>query len=100
MSDRALQVCDLCGGVDDHPRHLDYRRVEAPSADVIRRALDAGADDRLVAVLTDTTTTVHHLDCGAQQIGCDTCTASEARTGGKRGTELVKTLDKLNSEGK
>lgn len=101
MSDRTLQVCDVCGGVDTDPRHFDAgfdaTRIPAPTGDVIRRAMDAGATDEHLAALNDTTTSVHHLDCGAGQ-GCGVCTDLHERAGGKHGKALDKALTDLNKE--
>lgn len=78
---RALRVCDLCGGVDDHPRHVIAGSVEdtfeRPSDDIVNKVLDASpADDRarLLRELTDTGSSDRHLDCCAEA-GCptDTC---------------------------
>jgi hypothetical protein len=78
---RALRVCDLCGGVDDHPRHVIAGDVTdaftAPGDDIVNKVLDAAptADRaRLLRELNDTTSSDRHLDCCAQA-GCptDTC---------------------------
>ncbi|HEX2550885.1 MAG TPA: hypothetical protein VHK64_04765 [Nocardioidaceae bacterium] len=78
---RALRVCDLCGGVDDHPRHVITSNgvtvVEAPSEDIVNKVLDAAPKEeraRLLRDLQDTTTSDRHLDCCAEA-GCptDTC---------------------------
>lgn len=76
--DRPLRVCDLCGGVDDHPRHSfagtipDAQLVAPPTQDVVDRVLDAAPPDRraeLLAALFDQATTDRHLDCCAAA-GC------------------------------
>lgn len=75
---RVLRVCDLCGGVDDHPRHViangDFTR---PSDEIINKVLDAAPAEeraRLVNDLIDTSSSDRHLDCCAAA-GCptDTC---------------------------
>jgi hypothetical protein len=76
---RALQVCDVCGGVDDHPRHHaaggQADRFEAPSPNLIRKVAAACADlspdvaDQLMVELLDTGTTSRHLDC-CRKAGC------------------------------
>ncbi len=78
---RALRVCDLCGGVDDHPRHVlagkDEDTYPKPGEDILNRVLDAAPKEhraRLVADLMDTSSSDRHLDCCALA-GCptDTC---------------------------
>jgi hypothetical protein len=77
---RLVRVCDLCGGVDDHPRHVIAGTAEeafpAPSDDIVSKVLDAApATDRarLLRELMDTTSSDRHLDCCAQA-GCPTGT--------------------------
>jgi hypothetical protein len=75
---RALQVCDLCGGVDDHPRHTlagflaDTYQAADPAivAKVAQAAPDADRE-RLVAEAMDTGTTSRHKDC-CRAAGCPT----------------------------
>ena len=75
---RPLRVCDLCGGVDDHPRHSivgavpGQDLVAAPSDEVIERVTAAApARDRarLLRELLDTTVSDRHLDC-CRKAGC------------------------------
>lgn len=77
---RALRVCDLCGGVDDHPRHVlagnEPDAFARPGDEIMSRVLDAApAEDRvrLVRDLVDTTSSDRHLDCCAAA-GCPTGT--------------------------
>ena len=94
---RALRVCDLCGGVDDHPRHTfagTDTGVYAPSVDVLAKvAREAPEADvhRLIADLLDTSSREHHLDCCAAA-GCPTGTCGEVMHAarGKRGAALLK----------
>lgn len=74
---RVLRVCDLCGGIDDHPRHViangDFPR---PSDEILNKVLDAAPAEeraRLVNDLIDTTSSDRHLDCCAAA-GCPTNT--------------------------
>jgi len=76
--DRPLRVCDLCGQVDDHPRHGLVGSVPgqaimaAPAEDIVNKVLDAAPADqraRLMRELTDTSTSDRHLDCCAAA-GC------------------------------
>lgn len=78
---RILRVCDLCGGVDDHPKHVVAGGrpdlFPAPTPEVIRAVLaNAPTDeaDRLLAELIDTSASDRHLDCCAAA-GCpeNTC---------------------------
>ena len=81
---RRLRVCDLCGGVDDHPRHViagqQSEAFPAATGEVLRKVLAATADlptdeqDRLLSDLMDTTSSDRHFDCCAAA-GCpaDTC---------------------------
>jgi hypothetical protein len=79
---RVLRVCDLCGGVDDHPRHViagtDPANFEKPSDDIVNKVLDSAPRDergRLLADLMDTSSSDRHLDCCAAA-GCPTGTCS------------------------
>lgn len=78
---RPLRVCDLCGQVDDHPRHSIAGTVPGqgnfgPSSEEIGarvvRAVNAAPEDqrsRLLRDFYDTTTSDRHLDCCAAA-GC------------------------------
>lgn len=73
---RVLRVCDLCGGVDDHPRHViagtERDAFTRPPDEILNKVLDAApAEDRarLVNDLLDTTSSDRHLDCCAAA-GC------------------------------
>ncbi len=77
---RALCVCDLCGGVDNHPRHVlaggDAGTYPKPGEDILNRVLDAAPKEhraRLVNDLVDTSSSRRHLDCCALA-GCPTQT--------------------------
>jgi hypothetical protein len=59
---RPLRGCDVCGRVDDHPRHVQVGGTAGP---VIR-----------------------HHDCCASR-GCPTCTQTEAENAGRRGQDLI-----------
>lgn len=97
---RILRVCDLCGGVDDHPRHvIAGQQVDAfasPSGDTVRKVLAATADlpqveqDRLLGDLVDTTSSDRHLDCCAAA-GCPTGTCGPQVEGvkGKTGKAML-----------
>jgi hypothetical protein len=79
-SGRVLRVCDLCGGVDDHPRHViagtEKGAVPAPSDEIIGKVADAAPPaerGRLMRELMDTSSSDRHLDCCAAS-GCPTGT--------------------------
>ncbi|GAA2681744.1 hypothetical protein [Actinoplanes palleronii] len=94
---RALRVCDLCGGIDDHPRHSllggDLGVFPKPEpAIVLRVTQTAPADqvERLLTELLDTGTTDRHLDC-CREAGCPTGDCNRRTAGGEdlRGTDLL-----------
>ena len=64
-SDRPLRGCNLCGGYDDHPRHVQT---------------------------VDGRPFLAHIDCCAAN-GCETCAETEEATGGLRGSELIDHLN-------
>lgn len=97
---RALRVCDLCGQVDDHPRHViaghDAEAFPRPFDDIVNRVLEAAPSAeraRLVRELTDTSSSDRHLDCCAQA-GCptDTCGPQVAGAEGKTGAAMLRHL--------
>jgi hypothetical protein len=97
---RALHVCDLCGGVDDHPRHSllggEAGAHPEPSVEIVRTVAAAVADqdqataDRLLTELLDTGTTDRHLDC-CRAAGCPTGDCDRRTVGAEelRGAELL-----------
>jgi hypothetical protein len=103
---RPLRVCDLCGGVDDHPRHSlagtipGYEGFPRPSQDVVDRVLDSAAGEdraRLLRDLYDTATSDRHLDCCAAagcpepgELSCANRTAGAKGTGKAMLTHLTK----------
>lgn len=105
---RALRVCDLCGGVDDHPRHVIAGTrggpdvVERPSTENVTKVMDATRDlpkedgQRLLDAFLDTTSSDRHLDCCAEA-GCptDTCgpQVSDAPGVGKKMLEHLMSIE-------
>ena len=94
--DRPLRVCDLCGGVDDHPRHTfggpQFNAFRSPPDDVIDKVLaNAPADQRgrLLRELMDTSSLDLHKDC-CRDAGCPTgeCATELDEVGELRGLEL------------
>ncbi len=99
---RALRVCDLCGGVDDHPRHVlaggDPDTFPKPTPELIRivlEAVPAEDADRLLGDLLDTGTSDRHMDC-CRATGCPdgSCGAVTAGVEGLRGADLLTHLTK------
>lgn len=99
---RTLRVCDVCGGVDDHPRHViaggEADRFDRPSDEILGRVMDAAPPAeriRLVRELLDTGTSDRHMDC-CRDAGCPdgTCDRVTAGAESKRGAALLKHLMK------
>lgn len=99
---RLVRVCDLCGGVDDHPRHVlaggTADVFPQPGDDILQRVLDAAPPEdraRLVRDLLDTSSSDRHMDC-CREAGCPTGTCGEQTAGAenKRGADLLKHLMK------
>jgi hypothetical protein len=94
---RALRVCDLCGGVDDHPRHVltggEVGKYDPPTVEMIARVLEqAPAEEaaRLVRELVDTGSQDRHMDC-CRAAGCPagTCGPQTAGAEDLRGGDLL-----------
>jgi hypothetical protein len=73
---RPLRICDVCGQVDDHPRHLvGYLPDElVVNEDHIAAVIAVGGlspEERATIVqdIIDTTTQFRHFDC-CSQVGC------------------------------
>lgn len=95
---RVIKVCDICGGVDDHPRHVIAGTVTdvmpQPEPSVIARVVELAPPDerdRLIRDLLDTSSQERHLDCCAE-VGCPTGMCPEVihAAGSKRGAALLK----------
>lgn len=93
---RPLRVCDLCGGVDDHPRHSFGGPLtgvfRAPSDETVEKVLAAAPDAdraRLLRELMDTSSLDLHKDC-CRDAGCPTgdCDDELSEVGDLRGPEL------------
>ena len=102
---RLLRVCDLCGGVDDHPRHVIVggpEVVAAPSEATVAAVVAAAPSDdlaRLLRDLYDTSASDRHLDC-CRAAGCPdgSCGRQTAGAEGKRGGDLLEHLMTLAEE--
>lgn len=104
---RALQICDGCGGVDDHPRHHggggQLGMHPLPTPELVRKVQAATAEldtvdaERLMTELLDTGTTSYHKDC-CRAKGCPTgeCDTELEGWDGKTGAGLLKHLTKEN----
>jgi hypothetical protein len=93
---RSLRVCDLCGGVDDHPRHSfggpRPNTFRAPPKEIVEKVLDNSPDEvrhELLAALYDTSSLDLHKDC-CRDAGCPTeqCVEELDEVGELRGPEL------------
>lgn len=98
---RPLRICDSCGQIDDHPRHVfvadPASRGGVSSAEVLRKALNAAKTDAekdaVIAASMDNETLTKHMDC-CEADGCPDGSCTEVRKGAedKKGAELVKHL--------
>lgn len=92
---RPVRVCDSCGGVDDHPRHVvatePGRGATRPEvAEAALAAVPAAARADVVRQVNDTSTTMKHMDCcradGCPDGSCHTLTRGAED---KRGADLL-----------
>jgi hypothetical protein len=103
---RPLRVCDLCGAVDDHPRHVVAGVVDGvfrPSAGAVDRVLAEAPEDRrgeLVAALLDTASSDRHLDC-CRDAGCPDGSCGRITEGaeGLTGADLLAHITTLAEKG-
>lgn len=87
MPDRPLRYCDICGGIDDHPRHvIAVPSGGRPSPEFL--ATVAPGPVLAAAELASDTVLCRHMDCCAE-VGCEVCAATEAAAGGVRGQVLI-----------
>lgn len=75
---RPYRPCDVCGVVDDHPRHSfgnanpGTQMIVQPSAKVIAKTLETAPKElaeEILADLLDLSTTDRHMDC-CREAGC------------------------------
>lgn len=103
---RVLKVCDVCGGVDDHPRHViagstaDVFEPVNPAivAAVVANAAKVAPEEecnRLIADLLDRSSQERHMDCCAKA-GCPTGACPEVMhaAGSRRGAALLNHIKK------
>jgi hypothetical protein len=97
---RLLRVCDLCGGVDDHPRHVIAGAAPdafvRPDDDILNRVLELAPPQeraRLVRDLMDTAASDRHMDC-CRAAGCldGSCDIQTAGVEDLRGADLLEHL--------
>lgn len=118
VSQDYYRVCDLCGGVDSHPRHVvagvlvdDHPVNEALRATVeknIAELVNAGTIDikaafRIEREFSDTTSQDRHIDCCAEA-GCpkagtvDGCDQRVAVWNGETGAGMKAAADKVRED--
>lgn len=95
QDERPLRFCDVCGELDDHPRHVVTLRPDSTDGrpdDLFLAGIRMG-DAPITAVeqLTRGNVQVRHLNCCADQ-GCVVCQATEKVTKGARGQKLIDTI--------
>lgn len=111
---RPVRMCDVCGGVDDHPRHVvgyatppegqagDGRSADEVASIAITNAQGLGGDavQQIVGQIRDDTTTMRHMDC-CREVGCPDGTCNQVTAGAEnlRGSDLVGHLTNQNPEG-
>lgn len=95
MSDRPMRSCDVCGQIDDHPRHIfaaegsgEVYAVNAKAVDAAYAKKGLGARDVVAIVrdLEDTSSLTRHMDC-CREAGCPTGDCDNAPK--KTGNELL-----------
>lgn len=104
--ERPLRPCDICGGVDDHPRH----QIAHPPGTVIANpeiiqllaqnvdfTTERGA--KVLADYVDTTVEQRHMDC-CREAGCPDGTCNVVTQGAEslRGTDLLDHLQSREGE--
>lgn len=111
---RRLRICDVCGQVDDHPRHEHYEGEGIPvrqdhlAAVIERTDLTNEDKTRIVAEIVDTASQQRHIDCcaevGCPCVGLDTECKKVLDAGGEglKGMDLVEfiasgAVDHLNA---
>lgn len=93
-SERPLRLCQECGGVDDHPRHVVLVNFETQDAVPDSEWFNNLPNDVPISAIAQAlapTTIVRHIDCCAA-LGCPVCIGTEEITGGVRGQELIDTI--------
>jgi hypothetical protein len=112
------RVCDICGGVDDHPRHTfagvipDEHPVDESLRPQVTANVEALYDEgtitfdeaaAIVASFDDTASTERHIDCCAER-GCplagtiDGCDVRAAKANGGTGQAMVDAAAAVRAE--
>lgn len=103
---RLLRVCDICGGVDDHPRHIiagavrdTFPRVADHVVDQVLANAPEEHRSRLLRDLLDTGSSDRHLDC-CREAGCPDGSCSIVTAGAEqlRGPELLDFLSTYSED--
>lgn len=95
MSERNMRLCDMCGGYDDHPRHVTNLATVDPAAVPSREflaSLPDGVSALALQELMDGTTFCRHMNCCAKA-GCLICTEVVAACGGAEGQALTDAVE-------
>ena len=93
---RPLRICDVCGQIDDHPRHVVGHDVNGPVpvntalVVAISSRTDLSPEDKesIVADILDTTLEQRHMDC-CVQAGCPDGSCAPNAITGLTGAELL-----------
>lgn len=101
MSNRPLRVCDVCGQVDDHPRHVfgaygaEFDLPDAALIQAVAKRTDLPDDvvNEAIRSLMDTTELCAHFDCCAQSGRCDGSCAAQIAAAGGNGAQLVQHVE-------
>jgi hypothetical protein len=98
-NDRPIRVCDTCGLVDDHPKHVAQHYSQAEATIILKTAnrtdLPEEVKKQALAELVDAGTMTRHMDCCRAQ-GCPDGSCDTLVDKGKdhlRGAELVELLE-------
>lgn len=98
-TERPLRLCDVCGQLDDHPRHVQGLPPGSTDGTPTKEFLDSlapGAPVSAIAELLNPLTIVRHMDCCAAQ-GCEICAATEQEYGARRGQALIDHLEEVRT---
>ena len=98
---RPVRICESCGEVDDHPRHVYAQAAGAaptPSAVAEKALRNARKEDwaTILDQVRDDSVAYKHMDCCASD-GCPDGSCNLVRRGAedKKGNDLVKHLTSL-----
>jgi hypothetical protein len=102
--DRPIRVCDLCGGVDDHPRHVlsgdgPYPTPDQTVVDLVLANAPVDLRSFLIGQLLDTNASDRHMDC-CRSAGCPTGSCGPQTAGAEelRGGALLAHLESLGAK--